>query len=127
MKNIKEIIAGKKILVVEDDQISSEYLKEILESYKVELIFVNTGEDAIVEVKKDPAIDLVLMDIRLPGQNGYLTTEEIKAIREDLPVIAQTAYALEGDREKAIEAGCNDYISKPIKASALLELISMYI
>ncbi len=127
MKNIKEIIAGKKILVVEDDQISSEYLKEILESYKVELIFVNTGEDAIVEVKKDPAIDLVLMDIRLPGQNGYLTTEEIKAIREELPVIAQTAYALEGDREKAIEAGCNDYISKPIKASALLELISMYI
>ena len=127
MKNIKEIIAGKKILVVEDDQISSEYLKEILESYKVELIFVNTGEDAIAEVKKDPAIDLVLMDIRLPGQNGYLTTEEIKAIREDLPVIAQTAYALEGDREKAIEAGCNDYISKPIKASALLELISMYI
>jgi CheY-like chemotaxis protein len=127
MKNLKEIIAGKKILVVEDDQISSEFLKEVLESYNVEIVFVTKGEDAVEKVKNDPGFDLVLMDIRLPGQNGYVTTEAIKSIRTNLPVIAQTAYALEGDREKALNAGCNDYISKPIKAAALLELISKYI
>jgi len=127
MKNIDKIIAGKNILVVEDDQISSEYLNEILDGYSVKLIFANNGEDAIEIVKEDKSIDLVLMDIRLPGQNGYVTTKSIKSIRKDLPVIAQTAYALEGDREKSIDAGCDDYISKPIKASLLLELISKHI
>lgn len=127
MERKQDKLSGKTFLVVEDDQISSEYLREILDGYSVKLIFVNNGEDAVKVIKDNSKVDLVLMDIRLPGQNGYLTTREIKKLNNDLPIIAQTAYALEGDRQKAIDSGCNDYISKPIKASLLIDLISKYL
>ncbi len=77
---------------------------------------------ALFEAHED--IDLVLMDIKMPGLNGYEVTKQIKKIRPDLPVIAQTAYALEGDREKSIEAGCDEYIKKPIKKEALYALMA---
>jgi len=72
----------------------------------------------------NPDIDLVLMDIKLPTIDGYEATRQIRKFNKDVIIIAQTAYALEGDREKAIAAGCNDYISKPIKKDELLEKIS---
>jgi CheY-like chemotaxis protein len=63
------------------------------------------------------------MDIRLPGQNGYVTTKKIREMDSEVPIIAQTAYALEGDNQRALEAGCNDYIAKPIRPSLLLEKV----
>jgi len=122
-QEIKTKLKGKTILVVEDDQISAEYLKEVFEEKGVHLIFANSGEDAINLVINNPQIEVVLMDIRLPGINGYKATEEIKKIRKDLPVIAQTAYALDGDHSKALAAGCVAYISKPIGYNELLSLI----
>jgi CheY-like chemotaxis protein len=81
---------------------------------------------AIEYIKRYPEIDLVLMDIKLPDINGLELTGIIKAINNKVKVIAQTAYALSGDREKAIEAGCSGYITKPIKRQELLNLISLY-
>ncbi|MCD4760340.1 response regulator, partial [bacterium] len=72
-------------------------------------------------------IDLVLMDIQLPDISGYEVTKQLKIINKDIPVIAQTAFALEGDKEKSLEAGCDDYITKPIKAKKLLSLIDKYL
>jgi CheY-like chemotaxis protein len=78
-------------------------------------------------VESNPEISLVLMDIKMPVMNGYLATKKIKKLRPDLPVIAQTAYALVGDREKAIQAGCDDYISKPILEEKLIEMLKKYL
>ena len=88
-----------------------------------EIIYVNNGKDAIETCRDNPDLDLVLMDIKIPLINGYDATKEIRKFNKDLLIIAQTAYSIQGDREKAIEAGCNDYISKPINKLLLLEMI----
>ncbi len=113
---------GKKILVVEDDVISTEFLKEVLTTLHMSILNTSSGEEAVKICSADASIDLVLMDIRLVGMDGYEATKKIKNIRPELPVIAQTAYALQGDREKAILAGCDDYIPKPIRISSLMEI-----
>jgi PAS domain S-box-containing protein len=113
------------ILIVEDEEINWLYLNEILKSRATTLHALN-AKMAIEYIKKYPEIDLVLMDIKLPDINGLELTGIIKAINSKVKVIAQTAYALSGDREKAIEAGCSGYIAKPIKRQELLNLIALY-
>jgi PAS domain S-box-containing protein len=113
------------ILVVEDEEINWLYLHEILKK-KSKTIHAKNGAIALDLVKKHPEINIVLMDIKLPDINGLDLTGRIKSIRNDITVIAQTAYALAGDREKALAAGCSDYISKPIDRELLLNLISSY-
>lgn len=81
------------------------------------------GIDALDLFNSHPDIDLVLMDIKMPGMSGYEVTRKMKAIRPNIPVIAQTAYALEGDRELSLEAGCDEYIKKPIKKENLYNLM----
>jgi len=115
---------GKTILIVDDMRIIQDYLTEALEETKAKLLFADNGTDGVQICKADPSIDLVLMDIQLPDINGYEATMQIKKLRPDLPVIAQTAYALSGDKDKALASGCNDYITKPIKRPTLLEKIS---
>ena len=83
-------------------------------------------KQAIEFVKKYPEIGIVLMDIKLPDINGFELTKIIRTINSKIPIIAQTAFALSGDRENAIEAGCTDYISKPVKREDLLNMISNY-
>lgn len=119
-----ETYRGKKILVVEDDPVSTEFLKEVLTALNMEMTSTISGEEAIKICSDDASIDLVLMDIRLAGMDGYQATKEIKSINPRLPVIAQTAYALQGDREKALNAGCDEYISKPIRISVLMEMFN---
>ena len=85
------------------------------------------GLDAVTFVRNNPDIDIVLMDIKLPDINGYETTRQIKKIRKNLPVIAQTAFAMPGDQEKALKAGCDNYISKPIDTWKMLKMIKSYI
>ena len=115
---------GKTILVVEDDLSSSFFLKEVLSDTEADLLFAADGQQAIEVCNTHPAIDIILMDIQLPTINGYETTKEIKKTFPDLPVIAQTAYAFQSDRDKCFEAGCCDFIAKPINAEILLEKIS---
>ena len=119
------IIKNLTILIVEDEEINWLYLNEILKSRARTLHALN-AKMAIEYIKKYPEIDLVLMDIKLPDINGLELTGIIKKINSKVKVIAQTAYALSGDREKAIEAGCSGYITKPIKRQELLNLISLY-
>ena len=117
----------KTILIVEDDLINQKYLERILSVKNINLLDAKTGEKAIELVRKHPGIDLILMDIRLPGMNGYETTKAIKAISPDMPVIAQTAYALEDDYSKSLAMGCDDYISKPIDKNVLFEKLNNYL
>jgi CheY-like chemotaxis protein len=117
---------GKTILLVEDDEISLEFLKELFEPYKVRIVEVFNGKEAIEACKNNPDIDVVLMDVQLPVLNGKDAMKEIKKIRPGLPVIAQTAFAMSGDREKYLREGFSDYISKPINVPELMQIIDTY-
>ncbi len=111
------------ILVAEDEEINYLFIEEVLKELKIKLIHARNGKEAVELVKSRPDIDLVLMDIKMPVMNGYEATGQIKKFNPDLPVIAQTAYALAGDRIKALNAGCDDYLSKPIKSEDLSVII----
>ncbi len=126
-QEISKSLEGKKILIAEDDAYVVKYLEMALKPLKLKIIVANNGEEAINYVKNDPEIALVLMDIRMPVMGGHEATQLIKKERPDLPIIAQTAFALAGDKEKALEAGCDDYISKPINRTQLISLIEKYI
>jgi CheY-like chemotaxis protein len=115
------------VLVVEDNYVSYKLLEASLYKTGVNIIHAVDGQDAIDKVKMRPEINLVLMDIQLPIINGYDATREIKKIRPSLPVIAQTANAMDDDRLKCLNAGCNDYISKPIILEKLLNIIEEHI
>ncbi len=116
---------GMTILVVEDEEINWLYLNEILKN-RVRVIRAVTGREAIEIVKLNGEINIILMDIKLPDINGLELTKIIKSINGKIKVIAQTAYALSGDRESVIAAGCSGYISKPVNRDELLNLILAY-
>jgi CheY-like chemotaxis protein len=105
---------------------SARYLEIIVRSIAREIIQAGTGIEAIAACRNNPDIDLVLMDIQLPEMNGYDAAQEIRKFNPSVVIIAQTAYALTGDKEKSLEAGCNDYIAKPISSIALKGLIQKY-
>lgn len=117
----------KTILIVEDDKSSYEYLKVILAKFDSNIIWAKNGKIAVENCKEMTEIDLVLMDINMPVMNGYEATKQIKNFKPDLPIIAQTAYAIIGDRQLSLDAGCDDYISKPIKREKLLKIIKQYL
>jgi CheY-like chemotaxis protein len=115
-----------KILIAEDDEVSELLLEENLAAVGKEIIIAKTGTEAVELCRNNPEIDLVLMDIQMPEMGGYEATRRIREFNKEIVIIAQTAFGLSGDREKAIEAGCNDYISKPISIAELLGLIENY-
>lgn len=118
---------GKTILIVEDIDSNYQYLFATLNRSGAELIWRRKGEEAIDLILSGRAVDLVLMDIQLEGLDGYSVTREIKKHRPQLPVIAQTAFAMKGEKEKSQDAGCDEYLSKPIRPSELLKTISLYL
>ncbi|MGE0090473.1 MAG: response regulator, partial [Bacteroidales bacterium] len=115
------------ILIVDDEKMNYLYLKEILDLQEIKNMFAGNGIEAVEMIEKYPEISLVLMDIKMPIMNGYIATKKIKKIKPGLPIIAQTAYAMQGDREKAIQAGCDDYITKPILEQKLIELLKRFL
>jgi len=123
----KEILHKYKILVAEDDDISFSLLKLSLRKICEEIIHAKSGVEAIENCLKHPDIDLILMDIRMPDIEGYEATRQIRTFNNNVIIIAQTANAFFGDREKALAAGCNDYISKPVKINELNELIRKHL
>ena len=121
-------ISGKfKVLVVEDDETSRELISIMLEKFAREIIEVSSGLEAVEVCRNNADIDLILMDIKMPGMNGFEATQQIRQFNKDVVIFAQTAYALTGDKEKAIDMGCNDYITKPINKSELDALIKKYL
>gem|GEM_PF-533963 len=114
------------ILVAEDDDISYYYISRILAGKPYRLIRALNGQEAVIQCRDNDEIALVLMDIKMPVMDGYEATRQIRSFRKDLPVIALTAYAFEEDRQKSIRAGCNDYVSKPIRKEILFDFINKY-
>lgn len=115
----------KTILIVEDDDISMEFLSELLLPSNVKIITALDGQQA-VNICSQSEIDLVLMDVRLPILNGREAMMEIKKSKPNLPVIAQTAFAMSGDKEKYLESGFDEYISKPIIMEEIIKKISKF-
>jgi PAS domain S-box-containing protein len=115
-----------KVLIAEDDNNSYELVFQFISKLAREIIRVQTGVEAVEACRNNLDIDLVLMDIQMPEMDGYEATMQIRKFNQEVVIITQTAFALSGDREKALEAGCNDYISKPIKKVDLLPLIQKY-
>jgi PAS domain S-box-containing protein len=114
----------KQILIVEDDFFNSEYLSEILAPTDIKCIKASTGKEALKVFEENPSLDIVLMDIRLPDQNGYDITKQIKQLRPEIKVLAQTAYSSAEDRQNSLNAGCDDFISKPLNGDELLEKVN---
>mgnify|MGYP005843393805 CR=1 FL=1 len=116
----------KTILVAEDVESNYQLLETLLRRTKVNVLWVKNGEEAIKSAETNKDIDLILMDIQMPVLNGFEATKAIKKEYPELPIIAVTAFALEGDREKMLDAGCDSYISKPIKSKLLYEKLSSF-
>lgn len=129
MENANVRLEGKKILVVDDDMRNVFALTTALEDLKVMTVFAENGREGIEVLKKNPDIDLVLMDIMMPEMDGYEALRNIRQIPqyENLPIIALTAKAMKNDREKCIEAGASDYISKPVNLEQLFSLIKIWL
>ncbi|MCO5935338.1 response regulator [Mucilaginibacter sp. RB4R14] len=127
--NGKDSIKGKKVLVVDDDMRNIFALSSALESYELNVVIANDGEEAIAKLEEDADIDIVLMDIMMPKMDGYEATRHIRKQNKwaKLPVIALTAKAMKDDREKCIAAGANDYITKPVDIDRLIALMQMWL
>ena len=119
-------VSNLKILIAEDDEVSTLLLEVELETYSKEILKVLSGIAAVEICRDNPNIDLILMDIKMPEMGGYEATRQIRTFNKDVIIIAQTAYALAGDLEKALKAGCNDYITKPVNKAVLQLLIQKY-
>jgi CheY-like chemotaxis protein len=114
-------------LIADDDYASYLYLEKLLSGKDVAFLHTTNGTETVTAIRDNPGISLILMDIRMPGMSGLDATRQIRQFNKSVPIIAQTAYSLAGDREMAIEAGCSDYISKPVNGSDLQKMISRYI
>jgi hypothetical protein len=126
-ENLKKTESTRlKILIAEDDETSEALLKVMVKLFSKETLIARSGSMAIKVCRDNPDIDLILMDIQMPEVNGYEATRQIREFNKNVVIIAQTAYGLSGDKEKAIKAGCNDYISKPIDKEDLLKLVQKY-
>lgn len=125
--NQKENETKKKlnILIADDEEFASTFLQIVLREISGTIYSAKNGIEAVDICKSNPNIDLILMDIKMPLKDGYTATKEIRKFNKDIVIIAQTAYALPGDSTKAIDVGCNDYISKPIDKELLLEKINL--
>lgn len=115
-----------KILVVEDEEASDVFITMTFDKSSREIIHAKTGMEAVEACRNNPDIDLVLMDIKMPVMDGYKATQQIREFNKEVIIIAQTAFALVGDKEKALNAGCNDYITKPLHKKVLLDLVQKY-
>jgi CheY-like chemotaxis protein len=124
-----EVLQGRKVLVVDDDARNIFALTSVLENHEVDVLSATNGRQAIEIIQSTPDLDMVLMDIMMPEMDGYETMREIRqdpALRT-LPILALTAKAMKGDREKCLDAGASDYISKPVNTAQLLSLMRVWL
>ena len=126
---LKEVLTGKKILIADDDVRNIFSLTKALEKHQMQVFSAVDGKEALQQLEEHPDMNVVLMDIMMPEMDGF---EAIQRIRQqfrfrDLPVIAVTAKAMTGDREKCIRAGASDYISKPVDIDQLLSLLRVWL
>lgn len=116
----------KVILVVEDVDTNKIFFDAALRKTNAKILWAKDGQQAI-DMFKENVVDLVLMDLQLPIIDGYTATRELKKINSSIPIIAQTAHVMSGEREKCMEAGCDDYLSKPIRLQILMDTLSKFL
>lgn len=121
-ENVKPLI-----LIVEDVESNYLYLNAVLTKLDAQIEWVKNGLEAVDFAKKHPETDLILMDLQMPEMNGYDATREIKKIYPEMIIVAQTAFAMSDDRSKAMDAGCDDYLAKPIRSKDLLDTVNKYL
>jgi PAS domain S-box-containing protein len=119
--------SDRHILIVEDDEFSQNFLAMVLESTKVQFYIASNGKEALDYVINRKNIDFILMDVRLPDMSGIDVTREIRKKNKKVPILAQTAYAMENDKQKCLDAGCNEFVSKPIEKDKLLAFMNKYL
>ncbi len=117
----------KTILIAEDEDSNYLYLEAVLQKTGAKLIWARNGEEAIEACKRESKIDLVLMDLQMPNINGYQAREVIKEMSPETPQVAQTAFAMADDEKRAMDAGFDAYISKPIRKNNLLALVGRFL
>ena len=124
-----EVLRGRKVLVVDDDARNIFALTSLLESQEMDVISVTNGRSAIDIIHNTPELSIVLMDIMMPVMDGYETIREIRKAPQfrTLPILALTAKAMKGDREKCLDAGASDYIAKPVNTDQLLSLMRVWL
>jgi CheY-like chemotaxis protein len=129
LHNAESTFEGKRILVVDDDVRNIFSITSVLESYGMEVLFAENGKDAIRVLEENPGVDLILMDVMMPEMDGYETTRAIREMDRfrALPIIAVTAKAMKGDREKTLAAGASDYITKPVDTEQLMSLMRVWL
>jgi len=115
------------ILIAEDVESNFLYLKAVLSKLNANVFWAKNGVEVLDICEQEKGMDLVLMDLQMPEMNGYEATQLLKKKFPNLPVIAQTAFAMSDDREKALDAGCDDYLAKPIKSKDLLNITEKYL
>jgi CheY-like chemotaxis protein len=127
--NEDDLLQGKKVLIVDDDMRNSFALSKLLSEKGIIVEIAKDGQDALNSLAEDPNVDLVLMDIMMPVMDGYETTKRIRTQREfnGLPILALTAKAMKGDREKCLEAGANDYLPKPVDVDRLFSMLRVWL
>jgi CheY-like chemotaxis protein len=123
------VLAGKRVLVVDDDYRNLFSLTTVLEQHQMQVLQAENGKDALATLERGQDIDVILMDIMMPEMDGYETTRIIRGSMglKKIPILALTAKAMKGDREKCIEAGASDYITKPIDVDQLLSLLRVWL
>ncbi len=118
---------GKTLLLVEDEIVNYTYIYDLLDGSGINILHVTTGEEAVKICKTPQIIDIILMDMRLPGISGFEATKIIKKIRREIPIIAQTAYAMENERKDCYDAGCDHYLTKPFDQALLLQVMNNHL
>jgi CheY-like chemotaxis protein len=129
LRSREDVLTDKTILIVDDDVRNLFALTTAFERYNINCITAESGQEAINILMENKSVDMVLMDIMMPEMDGYETTQKIRREHKNnsLPIIAVTAKAMKGDREKCIEAGASDYITKPVKVDQLLSLMRVWL
>jgi CheY-like chemotaxis protein len=115
------------ILIAEDVESNFLYLKAVLSKLNANIFWAKNGIEAVDICNNEKTIDLIFMDLQMPEMNGYEATQILKKKYPNMPIVAQTAFAMSDDREKALDSGCDDYLAKPIKSKDLLSVVEKFL
>jgi CheY-like chemotaxis protein len=115
------------VLIAEDEETNFIYLHTALSKTNINVLRAKNGREAVEITKLNPSIDIILMDIKMPEMNGLEATKSIKSFRKDIPIIAQTAFAMDEDKRNCNAIGCDDFLAKPIRYKVLIEAISKFL